>query len=193
MGTTLTIAYVVWPRLYIVHVGDSRAYLLRDTHFEQITTDHTLAQQSVESGHLSESEARTSRLSHVLWNALGDESYAVQPEIHKATLQLGDKLLVCTDGLTRHVHDHDIRQLLQQDKPAKALCEELIDAANRAGGFDNITAIVAQFQESGHAAEELLKEAVDATTQRSNPTQDVTQLEESEAQIEKNLAVEQEA
>ena len=90
--------------------------------------------------------------------------------------------LVCTDGLTRYIHNHDIRHMLQQDKPVKELCEELIDAANRAGGFDNVTAIVAQCQVSEHAPEELLREAVDiSSTQRSDPTQNVTQPDESEA------------
>ena len=147
MGTTLTIAYVVWPRLYVVHVGDSRAYLCRGAHLEQITNDHTLAQEYVDQGFMSEAEAKTSRLSHILWNTVGDDSCDTQPEIHKAELQIGDKLLVCTDGLTRHVSDNELVAILQHDERAEDLTAKFVQMANEAGGSDNITAIVAQFKE----------------------------------------------
>ena len=147
MGTTLTIAYVVWPRLYVVHVGDSRAYLCRGARLEQVTNDHTLAQEYVDQGFMSEAEAKTSRLSHVLWNTVGDDSCDTQPEIHKAELQIGDKLLVCTDGLTRHVSDNELVAILQHDERAEDLTAKFVQMANEAGGSDNITAIVAQFKE----------------------------------------------
>jgi serine/threonine protein phosphatase PrpC len=148
MGTTLTIAYVVWPRLYVVHVGDSRAYLFRGSHLEQITKDHTVAQEYVDNGFMSEAEAKTSRLSHMRWNTVGDDSCETRPEVHKAELQMGDKLLICTDGLTRHVSDNKLAAVLQLDQRAEKLCAELIQMANEAGGSDNITAIVAQFKET---------------------------------------------
>src|SRR5262249_32015728 len=89
MGTTRTMAYVVWPRLYVVHVGDSRCYLLRGGKLEQITTDHTMAQQLVERGVLTPEEAQESRFSHILWNCLGGDGHHVQPEVSKASLRLG--------------------------------------------------------------------------------------------------------
>jgi protein phosphatase len=119
--------------------------LLRGAQLEQITRDHTVAQEYIDQGLMSESEAKDSRLSHVLWNTVGDDSYNVHPEIHKAELQLGDKLLLCTDGLTRHVANDQIAQLLRKDKRSDELSVKLVDMANESGGSDNITVIVAQF------------------------------------------------
>jgi protein phosphatase len=145
MGAALTMAYMTWPRLYIIHVGNSRCYLQRRAMLEQITTDHTLAQQLVESGVLPPRESTTSRLSSVLWNAIGGGLDDLNPEVHKATLQGGDTLLLCTDGLPKHVADRDISILLQAQEPAQETCRKLVEAANSAGGTDNITVIVARF------------------------------------------------
>ena len=150
MGTTLTMAYVVWPRLYVVHAGDSRCYLFRGGRLEQITTDHTMAQQLVERGVLTPEEAQESRLSHVLWNCLGGNSHELQPEVHKAGLTLGDTLLLCTDGLTGPLRDQDLIETLQHDLPAQETCQRLVSAANSAGGPDNITVVVARFRDVHH-------------------------------------------
>ncbi|MFC1705260.1 PP2C family protein-serine/threonine phosphatase [Planctomycetota bacterium] len=144
MGTTLTIAYVLWPRLYVVHVGDSRCYLLRDGQLKQFTRDHTVAQQLADDG--VDVNLDTSRWSHVLWNVVGGSSdEALRPEVHKATLAEGDTLLLCSDGLTKHVPDEVIAGVLQVPSFAEAACRDLVQAANDGGGTDNITAVVGRF------------------------------------------------
>lgn len=147
MGTTVTMAYLIWPRLYVVHVGDSRCYVLRDKNLQQLTRDHNLAERLVEQGGLSPSEARTSRWQNIVWNVLGGPTDSLTPEVNKFELQLGDCLLLCTDGLTKHVSDEQIVEVLSGRNSAKACCTKLIDAANAHGGTDNITVIVAKFQE----------------------------------------------
>jgi serine/threonine protein phosphatase PrpC len=146
VGAVLTMAYVTWPWVYVIHVGNCRCYLQRDTALEQITTDHTLAQQLVDSGVLPAHEGATSRLSTVLWNALGGGLDDPRPEVYKARLQAGDTLLLCTDGLPKHVPDPDIQALLQAREPARETCRQLVEAANRAGGTDHITVIVARLR-----------------------------------------------
>jgi protein phosphatase len=148
MGTTLTMAYVLWPRLYVVHAGDSRCYLLRDARLERVTTDHTMAQQLVDRGALPAEEAQGSRWSHVLWNCLGGGTHELSVEVHKATLHLGDTLLLCTDGLTTRVRDEHILELLAQGRGAEETCRQLVDTANGLGGPDNITVVVARFRDA---------------------------------------------
>lgn len=145
MGTTLTMAYLLWPRLYVVHVGDSRCYLLRPPRLLQITKDQTMAQQLVEKSVLTPEEAPHSRWSHVLWSCLGGHSRQFSVEVYKATLAVGDMLLLCSDGLTGQVRDDEVSRLLQQGGSAKETCRRLVAAANEAGGPDNITVVVARF------------------------------------------------
>ena len=145
MGTTLTMAYVLWPRLYVVHVGDSRCYLFRAPRLEQITTDQTMAQQLVDRGVLSAEEAPQSRWSHVLWSCLGGAKSEMSVEVYKATLNTGDTLLLCTDGLTGALRDDRIIEILRQGGGAQEQCRRLVAAANEAGGKDNITVVVARF------------------------------------------------
>ena len=144
MGAVLTMAYMTWPWLYVIHVGNCRCYLQRGAALEQITTDHTLAQQLVDSGVLPVHEGATSRLSSVLWNAIGAGLEDLRPEVYKARLHVGDTLLLCTDGLPTHVPDSAISALLQTQEPARETCRKLVEAANSAGGTDNITVIVAR-------------------------------------------------
>jgi protein phosphatase len=152
MGTTLTMAYVIWPRLYVVHVGDSRCYLLRGGKLEQVTTDHTMAQRFVEDGRLSAEEAETSRWSHVLWNSLGSgRGSTPRPEVYKAKLDDGDTVMLCTDGLSKHVPLEQIREVLSSADGVENACQRLVDMANAAGGSDNVTVIVARFPEEADA------------------------------------------
>ncbi|MBW2454670.1 MAG: serine/threonine-protein phosphatase [Deltaproteobacteria bacterium] len=140
MGTTMTIVYVLWPRMYVAHVGDSRCYLLRGDSLEQVTTDHTVAQrladQGVEVGDASE-------MHHVLWNALGGEKKH-EAEVCRIDLVRGDRVLLCTDGLTKHVSNDHITTILRDGKTAEQCCRVLVDLANKGGGSDNITAVVAR-------------------------------------------------
>lgn len=139
MGTTLTLAYVIWPRLYIAHAGDSAAYLLRDGKLARLTTPHTLAQQLIERG-----AETSSRWHHVLWNALGGSS-RVQPEVWSASLTRTDQLVLCSDGLTKHVEEDTIAAVVENEPTAECACDRLVVLANEAGGTDNVTAIVARF------------------------------------------------
>lgn len=148
MGTTLTMAYVTWPNLFVVHVGDSRIYAHRDGQLFQITRDHTLAQQLVDSKVMSPDEAAESDFSNVLVNALGGESEELSVELHHALLFPKDSLLLCSDGLTKHVSNDEIRAHLDglaMGDPAETTAKRLVDLANERGGTDNCTVVVARF------------------------------------------------
>jgi protein phosphatase len=151
MGTTLTMGYIVWPQLYVVHAGDSRCYLYRDGCLDQVTTDHTFAQEFVEKGILSPDAADRSPFSHYLWNVIGGGEDTLAPQIYKRELLAGDKILFCTDGLTRCVSDEAICEVLQGRAAAQNSCENLLDRALRAGGPDDITALVASVPKSSPA------------------------------------------
>src|SRR5262245_13563622 len=144
MGTTLTLAYVLWPRVYVVHAGDSRCYLHRDSRLDRVTRDHTVAQRAVETGLLSPAQAERSPLAHTLWNCIGGGTDGVKPDIFKATLHVGDELLLCTDGVTRHLGDSSVQYVLEKSPTPEAAARALVDGANAAGGEDNITVIVAR-------------------------------------------------
>jgi serine/threonine protein phosphatase PrpC len=146
LGTTLTMAYVHWPDLLLVHVGDSRAYLLRDDTLFRLTVDHTLAQRMVDEHMMTPQQAQRSPLSHVLVNAVGGKSDAINVELRQLPLQLEDQLLLCTDGLYDMVDDDAIAAMLRRtDRAAADVVNDLIAAANAAGGRDNVTAVLARF------------------------------------------------
>jgi protein phosphatase len=145
MGTTLTMAYVLWPSMYVVHVGDSRCYVLRGEQLTQITVDHTVAQELVDRGALEREQARGSMWHHVLSNALGRGMEKLRSSVYKAELQANDTVLLCTDGLTECLADADIKAILRARDSEQQMCERLVNAANDAGGTDNITVIVARF------------------------------------------------
>lgn len=145
MGTTLTIAYGLNRELFIVHVGDSRAYLLRNGRLHRRTRDHTLVQEMVRQGILTPEDATHHPLRHVITNVIGGQSPGVEVEAHKLHLEPGDVLLLCSDGLTDMLPDQEIGSILHAEIEPQAACERLIARANEAGGKDNITAIVARF------------------------------------------------
>ncbi len=146
LGTTLTMAYVHWPELLLVHVGDSRAYLLRNDQLFRLTVDHTLAQQMIDVDLMTEQEAKQSNLSHVLVNAVGGRSDDIDVELRHLTLELDDQLLLCTDGLYGMVDDAAIATSLRRtNRPVVEVVDGLIAAANAAGGRDNVTAVLARF------------------------------------------------
>jgi protein phosphatase len=142
-GTTLTAALVAWPDLWVAHVGDSRAYLWRDGRLERLTRDHTMAERLREEG-LVLPEQKVPSWESVLWNALGPSGGETQVEERHERLVAGDRLLLCSDGLTRHLGDDDLGERLARSVRPRPLCDELVAAANRAGGEDNITVVVAQ-------------------------------------------------
>jgi protein phosphatase len=141
MATTLSLGIVVWPWLYVVQVGDSRCYLYERGTLRQVTRDQTYAQDLVERGVFSREDARTSPLSHVLSSAIG-ASEAV-PEVTRVSVrERGTVVLVCTDGLTKHVSDAEIAEHIRTMQSAEQLCNSLLALALERGGTDNITMVV---------------------------------------------------
>jgi PPM family protein phosphatase len=146
MGTTLTMAYSVANDMYIVHAGDSRAYLYREGQLDQVTSDHTLVQALVDAGMISSEEARHHHRRHVVTNVLGGPSEGVYAEIHKLEIQDGDVLLFCSDGLTEPVPDAEITGILAERADPKDAARSLLELALQRGGPDNVTVVVARFQ-----------------------------------------------
>lgn len=146
MGTTLTMAYCVDTDLYVVHAGDSRAYLFRGGHLEQITTDHTLVQALVDAGSISPEEAKHHSRRHVVTNVLGGPREGVYAEIHKIAVRDGDVFLFCTDGLTEPVADPEIAETLAAHPDSQAAAARLLERALDGGGPDNVTVVVARYR-----------------------------------------------
>ena len=145
MGTTLTMAHLMWPRMYVVHAGDSRCYLVRNGEAEQLTTDHTLAHQLVESGGLKPEEEASSRWSNVLWNVLGGRADGeLIAEVRRADLEPNDTIVLCSDGLHRYIDQVQLAKIVDELKDPRAICSHLIELANEAGGEDNITVVVSR-------------------------------------------------
>jgi serine/threonine protein phosphatase PrpC len=141
-ATTLTMVTLVWPRAYVVHVGDSRGYVLRRGRLRQFTADQTMGDLYVNIGRGSEEQAEKLGLYNILSSAVGTD---MAPVVGVVDLEPDDVLLVCTDGLTNHVPDARITELLTAAPDAESACRELVDAALAGGGRDNVTVIVARF------------------------------------------------
>ena len=150
MATTLTMAYIQWPQLYVVHVGDTRCYLIRDRSIQQLTTDHTIAElvRTAEAQLDVDPSIASSAMSHALWNVVGGPKHELHPQIKKLELQHGDALLLCSDGLTGHLNDQELLDGILQPKTATEICREFVDLANARGGKDNITAVLAKLTDS---------------------------------------------
>ena len=149
MATTLTLYLGVWPRGYLLQVGDSRCYLLRNGELTQITRDQTMAQEMVDLGVMKAEEAAGTRLAHTLTSAIGGSQ--TDPTVSRFDMTWGHVLLLCSDGLTRHVSDERIRDVLGSMTSARQACETLLQDALEGGGSDNITVVVgrAMQRESG--------------------------------------------
>jgi serine/threonine protein phosphatase PrpC len=149
MGTTVTMGYSFGSRLFVVHVGDSRCYLLRGRELHRLTHDHTLVEEMVRRGQLQPEEATRHRLRHVITNVVGGHETGVLVECHRIELEPDNTLLLCSDGLTGMVSDERIAAILQAEHEPRAACERLVAEANEHGGKDNITVIVAHFEATG--------------------------------------------
>jgi len=145
MGTTATIAALLDGRLFVAQVGDSRAYVLRGDKFVQVSRDQSLVNQLIEAGQLTEEEAETFEHNNIILQALGTAE-TVQVDLTYVDLRKGDTLLVCSDGLSGMVRADEMREVLLSHREPFDACKELVDRANRAGGHDNITVIVAVFE-----------------------------------------------
>ena len=140
MATTLTLWLGVWPRAYLLQVGDSRYYLLREGHLRQISRDQTMAQELIDSGVITRTDPAAARWSHVLSSSIGGKQTA--PQVTRLDHNWGDVHLLCSDGLTKHVSDDRIRERLTTMTSSRQACEGLIQDALDGGGSDNITVIV---------------------------------------------------
>jgi protein phosphatase len=145
MCTTLTAALSHGKDLIVGHVGDSRAYLLRQGKLEKLTRDHTLAEHLRETGEDIEKDNLLRELGSVLMQALGATNHDVRPDINHFTLEDDDQLLLCTDGLTNMVDDFLITSVLNGAESAQSACRELVELALVAGGRDNVTVVVARY------------------------------------------------
>ena len=145
MGSTLTAARSFGDDLLIVHVGDSRAYLCRAGGLHRLTKDHTYAQLLVDTGQLTADEAAVSRMRHVLTNVLGGSDDEVQVDVDLLRLEDGDRLLLCSDGLTDLVADDTIATTLSGLQRSSEACSRLVQLALDGGGRDNVTVIVAGY------------------------------------------------
>jgi PPM family protein phosphatase len=146
MGTTLTLAYSLNDELFVAHVGDSRCYLCRQGILYRLTRDHTLVEEMVRHGALAAEEAAHHRWRHVITNAVGGDSAEVKVEVHKVHLEGGDRVLLCSDGLTEMVSEEEINRIIQSEAEPEQACRRLVTRANEAGGKDNITVVVAHFR-----------------------------------------------
>ena len=149
MATTLTLAIGVWPSLFLLQVGDSRAYLLRGGDLRQLTKDQTVAQALVDQGIMRLSAAHRSPLAHVLSSAIGGDT---EPLVDRIGLEPADVILLCSDGLTKHVSDDAIRDRLQTMTTARQVCEGLVADALAGGGSDNVTVVVVRQRPAPGAA-----------------------------------------
>ncbi len=148
MGTTLTMTLVSGHKLFVFHAGDSRCYLLHAGQLHQLTEDHTVAAELARQGVIRADEVSKNRFRHVVTNVLGGGTAGVKVDVQMHDLEPADVMLLCSDGLTDMLTDDDIAAILKAETDPKAACERLLAEANRAGGRDNITAIVARFEAS---------------------------------------------
>ena len=145
MGSTLTAVRSYGRDLLIVHVGDSRAYLFRGGRLHRLTKDHTYAQMLVDNGQLLACDIASSGVSHILTNAIGGSTEKVEVDVDLLRLEDGDRLLLCSDGLTDLVDDDEITKTLAGTQASGDACARLMQLALDGGGRDNITVIVAGY------------------------------------------------
>ncbi len=139
-ATTLTLFLGLWPHAYLLQVGDSRCYIYRDDQLTQITRDQTMAQDLVDSGVLTRTVAERTRWAHVLSSAIGGEQAA--PVVTRVVRDWGTVMLLCSDGLTKHVSDERIAERLRTMTSSRQVVEQLLQDALDDGGTDNVTLIV---------------------------------------------------
>ncbi len=149
MGTTLTVAYSAGVDLFIIHLGDSRAYLFRKGHLQLLTKDHTVAQAMADAGYIAPEEVRHHRKRHVLTNFLGGHSGKVKGDVRWLRIADGDRLLLCSDGLTDMVDDAGIAEIMLNHEKPKDAAGALLEEALLRGGTDNVTVIVGAYQIPG--------------------------------------------
>ena len=141
MGTTLVVLVTEESRVWVLNVGDSRCYRLRNNSMEQLTLDHSLVEELVRLGRMTPSEALNSPLRNVITRALGTQSNTT-PDVYEVEAEPGDLFLICSDGLPRELPDPQIESILRMEIPLEEICNNLVNAAKKAGGNDNITCLL---------------------------------------------------
>lgn len=172
MGCAVVVALIKGNSLHLCHVGDARAYICNADGIQLLTTDHSKVMDLVKAGQMTMEEARTSPLKNELSQALGSPETVV-PEYNYYSLKDGDKVLLCSDGLWDMLSDEEIHEIVRQKKPAKTLCEDLVTAANEAGGHDNITVVVIE-----HRGQKEYSETKDSVSSSRDTSSD-TKVEQS--------------
>lgn len=145
-ATTLTMVLLVWPRAYLIHVGDSRAYVMRRGGLQRLTRDQTFGQYMVAVGAWTEEQAERPGPAATLSSAVGGSE--LTPVVGLLDLEVGDSLVLCTDGLTKHVSDERLAHVLDGRLDARSTSQQLIDEALAAGGSDNVTVVVVRTEEA---------------------------------------------
>ncbi len=145
MGTTLTATYIYATDLFLLHTGDSRAYLFRGGKLWQLTHDQTVAQALADSGAITPEEVSTHRFRHMLTSCLGANESRLNIEINQYSLLDGDQILLCTDGLTNEITNDVIARTLNSGQSATDICQTLVQLAMENGGRDNITVLLARY------------------------------------------------
>lgn len=151
MGTTVVGMLVKDGVAAVAHVGDSRAYLIRDGRLVLLTQDHTWVNEQVMAGYLSEEQARVHPLKNVVTRALGGESEVVV-DVSEREIRPGDTFILCSDGLTGMIEDHEIQAEVLSGRAIDEICSRLVDTANSRGGIDNITVVAVAVEEVDEAA-----------------------------------------
>ena len=145
MGTTIVVTLFYDDKLCVGHVGDSRLYRYRNNKIELITEDHSLVQELVARGLITPEEARNSANKNLVTRALGIEA-TVEPQIRECDIEDQDIFLLCSDGLTNHVEDHEIAKAVADESDLQEVCERMVDLANGRGGEDNTTIVLARWE-----------------------------------------------
>ena len=143
-ATTITCALALWPRAFIAHVGDSRCYRYREGRLERLTTDQTMAQAMIDAGVVKPGSPEAARMGNVLISALGGNEVDIQ--VHSHDLQRNDRWLLCTDGLTKHVSEKEIAEVVGGTRTAEEMCTHLRDLALERGGEDNVTVVAGRLR-----------------------------------------------
>lgn len=141
MGTTVVMATIIDRLLYIANVGDSRLYVISTKDIEQITRDHSLVEEMITCGELDRNEARTYKKKNIITRAVGGMD-ALMADFFDVRLEEGDRVLLCTDGLTNMMDDEMIRQIVEKEKDVEAAAKRLVEEAKLQGGSDNIGVVL---------------------------------------------------
>lgn len=143
MGTTFVAAVVVEEKMYVANIGDSRLYIIHENETKQITLDHSLVEELIRTGQLDRRKVRFHPEKNIITRALGTGKEAI-PDFFEITLQDGEKILLCSDGLTNMVEDDEIGAIVMGHQFVDKICEQLIEKANYYGGKDNIGVVVVE-------------------------------------------------